>query len=316
VGTPGSTSSISISPFFDFEAVNAFGSVPVDSVSCNLTVQNAVDLVGFITSCGPAVAGGNGEIDLTVYGGTAPYTVVWLETVSGTPGGPQVIPAEGGGMAITVPEGNYDVTLSDALGNMVTYNIDVDALTLSVTTRLRHPTCYKFDNGTMWIKPAGGSAPFSYIWESLTNPSLAGSGFIRNPGDSSLVTSLPDGMYRVLVEDENGCEVEITVTLNDNPFVFTVLDYQDATCEGVEDGIINLQITGGTPDPDGNYTITGEDFVVEQNGVSLFHAPGTYSITVEDQVSQCDTVFTFTIGSATTITAKRYADGCHMFWWK
>src|SRR5690606_2431573 len=104
----------------------------------------------------------------------------------------------------------------------VTYNIDVDPLALSVTTRLKHPTCYKFENGTMWIKPAGGSAPFSYIWSSQTDPTLAGSGFIRNPGDSSLVTSLPDGSYNVLVKDDNGCEVEITVVLNDNPFIFNI----------------------------------------------------------------------------------------------
>jgi gliding motility-associated-like protein len=305
IGIPGSTSWVGISPYFDFEAVNAFGAIPVDSIGCQMTVDNAVDLVGFINSCGPAVEGADGIIDLTVYGGMAPYTITWLETVSGTPGGPQIIPTEGGNIGINVPEGNYDILITDVLGQMVSYNIDVDSLALTVGTRLRHPTCYKFDNGTMWIKPSGGSAPYSYIWQSMTDPSLAGSGFIRDPGDSSLVTSLPDGTYNVLVKDENGCESEITVVLNDNPFVFTVNQLQDATCEGVEDGFISVTISGATPDVDGNYVITTEPgFEITHNTVVVFHSPGTWSITVEDEVSQCDTVFEFTIGSLTTITAN------------
>src|SRR5688572_31804174 len=125
-------------------------------------------------------------------------------------------------MMLNVPAGNYDVTITDALGTQVTYSIEVDALQLTIVTVLRHPTCYKFDNGTIRIKPLGGSAPYSFTWESLSDPTLAGSGFIRNPGDSSLVTSLPDGAYRIYLQDENGCESEVTVVLNDNPFVFTV----------------------------------------------------------------------------------------------
>jgi gliding motility-associated-like protein len=305
IGIPGSSSTITISPFFEFEVVDLTGVIPADSVPCTMTVSNAVDLVGFVNSCGPTLLGGNGDIDVTVYGGTAPYIITWIETISGIPGGPIVIPAEGGNMTINVPEGNYDVIITDALGVSVTYNIDVDALALSVTTRLRHPTCYKFENGTMWIKPAGGSAPFSFIWESLTDPSFAGSGFIRNPGDSSLVTSLPDGLYRILVKDENGCEAEVTVMLNDNPFVFTVDDIQDAMCNGSEDGYIQLTISGARPDISGNYTITIKPgFEVSSNQVTIgLLNPGEYSITVADEVAQCDTVYTFTIGSLTTISA-------------
>ena len=306
IGIPGSMSSVGISPFFDFEVADITGVIPSDSSSCVMTVNNAVNLVGFVNSCGPALAGGDGNIDVTVFGGTAPYTITWVETISGTPGGPIMIASEGGNMGINAPEGNYNVTITDALGASVSYNIDIDPLALSVMTRLRHPTCYKFDNGTMWIKPQGGSAPFSFIWESLTDPSLAGSGFIRNPGDSSLVTSLPDGTYHILVKDNNGCEVETTITLNDNPFVFTISDFQDATCNGSIDGFIDLIVSGATPDNDGNYSIiTKPGFLVSSNQVSIgLLNPGEYSITVSDEVSQCDTIYTFTIGATTTITAN------------
>ncbi len=305
IGIPGSTSSVGISPFFEFEVADENGVVPADSVSCSMTVSNAVNLVGFVTSCGPALQGGDGAIDLTVYGGTSPYTVTWIDTGSGTPGGPAMILVEGGNTVINVPSGNYNVIITDAVGGIVMYNIDVDPLSLSVTTRLKHPTCYKFNNGTIWIKPLGGSAPYSYIWTSLTNPKLAGSGFIRNVGDSSLVTSLPDGLYRILVKDDNDCEVEVTVELIDKPFIFTVNNLIDATCNGSADGLIDLSISGATPDVDGNYTIFWSMGTFSSPTISIgLLNPGDYSITVRDEVSQCDTVFTFTIGAINIITAN------------
>lgn len=306
IGVPGATSHIGISPYFDFEVADLSGVIPSDSVGCVMTVEPAVNLVGFITSCGPTIAGNDGSIDLTVYGGTEPYTITWEETTTSVTGGPLVIANEGGNLIINVPTGNYDITITDAGGGVVIYNYNVADLGLSVTTRLRHPTCYKFENGTMWIKPAGGTAPFSFIWHSLTDPSFAGSGFIRDPGDSSLVTSLPDGMYHILVEDDYGCEAEITSVLNDNPFIITVDDMQGATCMGSEDGFISLTVSGATPDVDGNYTITiKQGFVVTTNTVTVgLLNPGDYCITIQDEVSQCDTVYCFNIASTTTISAN------------
>jgi gliding motility-associated-like protein len=306
IGFPGSTSNVGISPYFDLEVADANGVIPSDTVSCSMMVSNAVNLVGFLSSCGPDIAGNNGTIDLTVYGGTSPYNVTWIETGTGTPGGPMMILAEGGNTLLSVPQGNYDITITDAVGGTVTYNMDVDPLGLSVVTHLKNPTCYKFNNGTIWIKPVGGSAPYSYIWNSLTNPSIAGSGFIRNPGDSSLITSLPDGMYHLLVKDDNGCEEELTLNLIDNPFIFTVNDLQDATCNGSADGYIDLTISGATPDASGSYTIKITNvFVVSSNQVSIgLLNPGTYSITVSDEVSQCDTIYSFTIGATDIITAE------------
>ncbi len=302
VGFPDSTSCVGLSPYFDFEVADINGLVPGDSVNCCMTVEDAVDLVGFVYSCGPAVAGGNGTIDVTVYGGAAPYTI------TGTPSGPAVIGAEGGTITLNEPAGFYTITITDNLGEMVTYDVNVAILGLDVTTHLRNPTCYKFENGTIWIKPEGGTAPYSYIWQSMSVANLAGSGFIRNQGDSSLVTSLPDGMYSIIVEDSTGCRAELIVELADNPFVFTINGLIDATCVGSEDGLIDITISGATPDMNGDYTIsgnlTGNPFTISSNsiGIGLLN-PGDYQITVSDNVSQCDTIFTFTIGYSDTISA-------------
>src|SRR4029078_9577027 len=51
IGTPGSMSSVGISPYFPFEVADINGVVPSESVSCTMTVDNAMTLVGFVTSC-------------------------------------------------------------------------------------------------------------------------------------------------------------------------------------------------------------------------------------------------------------------------
>ena len=302
VGFPDSTSCVGISPYFDFEVADVNGLVQADSMNCCMQVEDAVDLVGFISSCGPNLLGGDGAITVTAYGGVPPYTV------TGTPTSPVVIPAEGGSIVLNEPSGNYTITITDNLGSQVMYDVEVSSLGLDVTTHLKPPTCYKFENGTIWIKPEGGSEPYSYIWQSLSHPNLAGSGFIRNLGDSSLVTSLPDGMYSILVEDNNGCRAELVVELLDNPFVFNIEDLIDASCNGSENGLIDISISGATPDLNGDYRITGNltgnPFTIFSNSISIgLLNPGDYQITVSDDVSQCDTVFSFTIGYSDTISA-------------
>ncbi len=303
VGFPDSTSCIGISPYFDFEVADVNGIVQGDSMNCCMQVEDAVDLVGFVSSCGPSMIGGDGTITVTTYGGTAPYTI------TGVPSGPAVIPIEGGSIMLNEPSGNYTITITDNSGTQVMYAVEVSTLGLDITTHLKQPTCYKFKNGTIWIKPEGGSEPYSYIWHSLSEANLAGSGFIRNLGDSSLVTSLPDGFYSILVEDNNGCKTEIVVELIDNPFVFDIEDLINASCNGSEDGLIDLSISGATPDMNGDYKIsgnlTGNPFTIFSSSISIgLLNPGDYQITVSDNVSQCDTIFTFSIGYSDTITAS------------
>lgn len=115
-------------------------------------------------------------------------------------------------------------------------------------------------------------------------------------------------MYSILVKDDNGCEVTTVVTLNDNPFIITTTNLINATCVGSKDGVISLLFSGATPDM-GNYTIsgnvTGTPFTISSDRISIgLLNPGDYEITISDNVSQCDTVYSFSIGYTDTITAN------------
>jgi hypothetical protein len=93
-------------------------------------------------------------------------------------------------------------------------------------------------------------------------------------------------------------------TILDNPFVFTVNDFQNASCKGAANGFIDLTISGAKPDVSGNYLVKGPTFMIQTNAITIgLLNPGDYCITVSDQVSQCDTVYCFSIGYSDTITA-------------
>ena len=96
--------------------------------------------------------------------------------------------------------------------------------------------------------------------------------------------------------------MELTV----DSFIFDLM-VQDASCIGSMDGSATINISGGNPFPGGQYDVdrswspgTSRTNVVV-TGPTL--DPGTYSITVSDMINNCDTVFTFTIGSTNTISA-------------
>lgn len=300
IGAPGDQSVVTISPYYTFEVADVLDVVESDSIPCTMTVLNASTLVGFASACGPAVAGGNGTIDVSAYGGTSPYTV------TGFPGGPAVIANEGETAILSVPSGMYTITITDGAGATFPIIIEVDPIGLVANTIITQPTCYKFQNGTIRIEPQGGSSPYSYIWRSMDNANRAGSGFIQNAGGSALITSLDDGIYELTVSDANGCEVVFQDTLVYNPFVFTINNLINASCEGSMDGLVDISISGATPDSEDSYLIRVTPFFQTQsNNISMgFLNPGEYCITVSDEVAQCDTVFCFEIGYADTISAN------------
>lgn len=306
IGSPGQQSVLTISPFYTFEVADIVDVVPADSIPCTMTVLDATNLIGFVSSCGPQIPGGIGSIDISVFGGTAPYNVTWLETGSGTSGGPVLIANEGESAILSVPAGIYDLTVTDASGSIISLNSVVDPVGLEVNTIISQPTCYKFQNGTIRIQPEGGSSPYSYIWKSMSNSNRAGSGYIPTAGNTALITSLDDGIYEITVSDANGCEIILQDTLLYNPFVFTFTSHIDASCEGSMDGLVDIEISGGTPDADGAYLIRVSPFFQTQSpSIQLGQLnPGEYCITVSDVVPQCDTVFCFVIGYADTIRAN------------
>ena len=148
---------------------------------------------------------------------------------------------------------------------------------LNVLKTLTNPLCNGGNDGQINLIPQGGSAPYSYSWN--TSPIQI----------TNTITNLAAGNYTVTVTDNFGCFVDSTFTLIDPlGFSFTT-DFLNSNC-GLPDGSVSvLNFTGGFP----NYNYNWGSGPTTNNTLSSL-LPGTYSVTVTD-ANNCDTNISITI---------------------
>ena len=124
-------------------------------------------------------------------------------------------------------------------------------------------SCSTASDGSLSIIVFGGTGPYNYQWENGTVDSL------RN--------NLSAGTYAVTVTDLNGCSLSSSITLQDpNPININNDIISPVSCINTPDGIIDANITGGTPPysyqwEDGNQSSTNENLTC-----------GIYPLTVTD----------------------------------
>nr|MBS0037790.1 T9SS type A sorting domain-containing protein [Saprospiraceae bacterium] len=149
-----------------------------------------------------------------------------------------------------------------------------------------------------------GSASFEVSYSHLADTP----GFTYSLNDTSAtvqvdsntisIAELNGGTYTLIVTDTlNGmCSAEYNFTIleADTLLSVTAVAVVDETCQGDSDGFIEIAVSGGLPDGDGNYTFewnTGSD----QPAIDSL-LPGDYSVTVSDIVG-CEEVLEFSIGT-------------------
>ncbi len=151
---------------------------------------------------------------------------------------------------------------------------------LGLTTSSLNATCGVAD-GQVAVSPTGGSAPFTYAWESVANPGTIIS-------TNSIVPSLSPGTYSVTVSDNNGCQETATETVVDpgGPSIdqITVVG---TTC-GDDNGTLNAIVSGGLSP----YIYNWESALIP--GISIGNTSsitdlsvGTYNLTVSNSDGSC-----------------------------
>ena len=149
-------------------------------------------------------------------------------------------------------------------------------------------SCFGADNGWIEVTTSGGSGNYQYEWSGPDNFTA----------DKPSISNLKPGDYQLTITDQNGCEV-ITDVINIrepdpiavNPSVSSYNDYQ-ITCNGANDGSIELNPTGGT----GNYTLswTGPNGFSSDDLMVNNLAPGNYEVAIIDE-NNCEITEAFTI---------------------
>ncbi len=213
--------------------------VVTDANGCTATITETITEPATISTSAAQTnvscfGGANGIIDLTVTGGTGPYTFNWnsgqftTEDLTG------------------LPAGSYSGILTDANGcqDSGTIVISQPAL-LATTVTPTGPTTCGGTNGSVDLTVTGGTPGYTYMWSnSATTQDLTGVG---------------TGNYSCTVTDANGCTTQLGTSVADPAAPTVTLSLAFSTvC--VTDGVYTL--TGGSP-LNGTYSgpgVTGTSF--------------------------------------------------------
>jgi hypothetical protein len=209
----------------------------------------------------------NGLINITVIGGTAPYTYVWSDPAGSTTQNVSGLCA-----------GDYYVTITDA--HMCTL---VDSWTVGEPGEVSwegsttNVTCNGLSNGTITtIFTLGGTPPYTYYWS--------------NGATTANLTGLPAGTYYLTVTDVNSCDARSfrTITQPEELVVSLLTPVTNVSCNGYEDGAIDITVTGGTMP----YYFAWSNGATTEDLSGL--VAGCYTVTVTDALS-CETTGTYCI---------------------
>lgn len=217
----------------------------------------------------------NGQIDITVAGGTTPYTITWSPNT--------YVDAQ---FDITnAPAGNYDVTVTDNNGCTATgaYTITQPSGIVILSEDIANVMCYGESTGGINIEVTGGYGTLSYEWIKQGSAGI----FSTNQD----ISSLTQGIYHLTITDENLCGQTATYTISESPELFAYATITPISCAGSDDGSILASATGGS----GNYSSyhwhnSENDIIGVSSNISGIGA-GTYYVVVLDSYFCNDTAY-------------------------
>lgn len=195
-----------------------------------------------------------GSIDLTVEGGTTPYTYQWsngeiTEDVS-------MLTAD-----------IYSIRVLDFNGCEA-----IDGVTIREPEKLRivpsitAVSCNGGEDGSVRVTAFGGVQPYRYDWSNgVTIPD---------------VFNLSAGGHDITITDANNCVLIETIVVPQPPPLGVTFDVKKASCFDLPDGEIVAHVTGGTPDY--RYSWSNSSFVLGDttaNPVNLYRDDYTLQVT-------------------------------------
>jgi len=208
-----------------------------------------------------------GSATAVVSGGNPPYTYYWDNISTAATN-------------LNLGAGTYTVTVTDDKGCTISGSAAINEPAQMVHTIIPSDIdCYGNNNGSIVVNVTGGTPAYNYLWSPA---SISG----NNP------TGLSAGQYKLTITDANNCTIIDSASITEPAeLIATITDYTDVTCYGANNGIITLNVNGGTPP----YTLQGNAMSAGDTIITGL-APDIYTVTVADSRG-CDTSLTQTIAA-------------------
>jgi hypothetical protein len=207
--------------------------------------------------------GADGSIGVATVNGNAPFSYLWS---NGTAAAVNPI----------LSAGTYTVTVTDNFGCTSTLQATVaEPAAILLAFNNTTSTCGNA-NGTSTVTPAGGTAPYSYLWSSGASTAIA--------------ASIAAGVHTVTVTDADGCSVsESTIINSAGGPVLAAGPFTDVSCAGGSDGTASVIVSSGN----GPFTFDWLPYGgITANATGL--TPGNYKVSVTD-INGCSTTLNFDI---------------------
>ena len=245
---------------------------------------------------------GNGKVNTSITGGTSPYKYSWSNGATTD----SIVNLAVGNYIVTIMDNNNCTAIDSA-------KITCVPITYTLTFSTDSTRCFGDSTGVLHFSPSGNNqtatngAPYTYVWQSATNPNLRGSGSILTNGGTVTVPNLPAGKYDVTITDAlNVLPKTASITIYSLPR----LSLGNPTiahpkCYGDQNGSLQFSnITGGTSP----YRFVWSNGATTPSVSNL--AAGTYRISVMDN-NNCQDIASVTlrtdpisIGSKNTTAAS------------
>lgn len=258
----------------NFNTVAGAYTVTVTDVNtCSVSaIANINDIAGpsvviTATTAVKCYGGSDGAATATVSGGVAPYGIAWS-----------------GGQTTNSPSnlnaGLHSITVTDNAGCVASASVQITQ-PAQLVSAIQNPvniTCNGLCNGSVTMLANGGTTPYNYSWNGGSQT-------------SSTAVSLCAGGYTCIVTDANMCTTTQSVTLTQpQPLVIGSFSLTDVSCNGLSNGSISANATGGTPGY--SYTWTPASAGNNNNAGNL--AAGPYGLYVQDSKG-CSTTGNYVI---------------------
>ncbi|WP_258540614.1 T9SS type B sorting domain-containing protein [Parvicella tangerina] len=262
---------------YQVTVTDANGCIAIDSYTLTEPAQIGIAAIVTDNLCNGET---NGAIDVTVSNGVLPYQYNWD------------LPSTNEDLS-NLGAGTYTLTVTD--GNTCTEDstftiTEPAAIIFDVTTADANCT---FSDGSATSNVSGGtltSPDYTYDWEF-------GGSSIATTAD---ITNQPAGTYIFFVTDDNMCQEDTTVIINNiNAPTITLDNVSDVTCFGDADGSIDVTVSGGT---------APYNYIWNPSGISmqedLTNAPAdTYTLQVTDDAGCITTLAGIDIDSPDELSA-------------